>query len=142
MIVKIATSDSEIKAAQELRIEVFVEEQGIPKNMELDEKDERSTHALVIEDDIVIGTGRLTPNDDQSGTLSRIAIKKEARGRGLGGKIMDTLEQYARDNGFKSLDLTPHAYLEKFYGDLGYHTIEPNAGEVGGHPLIKMAKNL
>ena len=57
--IKFATTSEEIAAAQRIRQRVFIDEQGIPSNLEFDALDESAFHALCYLGNRLIGTGRL-----------------------------------------------------------------------------------
>ena len=65
------------REAKRIRFKVFVEEQGVPRELEMDENDAQSLHALAYADGRAIGTGRLLPD----GHIGRMAVLKEWRGR-------------------------------------------------------------
>jgi predicted GNAT family N-acyltransferase len=135
---KIASSQSEINEVLKMRHSIFVVEQGIPKELDDDGKDEDSIHLLVYSTDEIIASGRLTIQK-QDGVLSRIAVKAFYRSLGIGKKLVLELEQIAKEMGVKKLSLTPHAYLEKFYVNLGYQ--KTNITEkVDKYDLLKMIK--
>lgn len=136
----IAKRRIDINAAMNLRKKVFVKEQEIPLSLELDGNDGRSMHVVAINDEKVVGTGRLTIENER-GIISRIAIEKEYRSIGLGKKIILLLEQEAKDKKVKKLVLTPHKYLEEFYKSLGYLEYG-NTEIVGKHTLINMMKSI
>ena len=81
--------------ASRIRREVFVQEQGVPVQLELDKWDSRCEHALAYIDDGVIGTGRLLPD----GHIGRIAVLKEYRGQGYARAILQALLDHARSRG-------------------------------------------
>jgi len=133
--------DSEgFAAARNIRVAVFVKEQGIPEELELDETDHHATHVLVYSDDTPVATGRLSA-DGETGIIARIAVLPAYRGKELGRRVVTMLEKEAIRRGFAAVELSPHHYLERFYADLGYHRI-PGTEEVAGHRLIRMRKNL
>src|SRR2546426_12839481 len=78
--------------ATPIRFTVFVEEQGVPREIELDEMDERSLHALAFEDGQPVATGRLLPD----GHIGRMAVLKKWRGRGIGGPVLQQLADKGR----------------------------------------------
>ena len=79
--------------AQSLRVEVFVVEQGVPIELEWDEADEVSTHAVAYDEaGQVIATGRLLPD----GHIGRMAVRKSARGQGIGSEVLAALLQEAK----------------------------------------------
>ncbi len=138
----IVTDAKGISIVQKMRREIFGKEQGIPEQMDLDGKDERSIHVLLYQTDSPepIASGRLTI-EAESGILSRIAVAQGFRGSGIGKRIVRELEKIAREKKVKKLTLDPHAYLEKFYADLGYSKIA-GAKQVVQHQLITMIKDI
>lgn len=141
-IVRQAINPQEIEGAIRFRRKIFVEEQGIPLELDADGLDEDSLHVIALNhNNQVIGNGRLSPKGFH-GVISRIAIDKSTRGQGLGRQIMIALEKIARENGLKHLSLKPHAHLETFYSSLGYTTIPNTRSRVGEHELLEMEKKL
>ncbi|MGK0244471.1 MAG: putative GNAT family N-acyltransferase, partial [Pseudomonadota bacterium] len=66
-----------------IRYKVFVEEQGVPVELEWDEMDASSWHALAFTDDgTPVATGRLLPD----GHIGRMAVLETARGTGVGAR--------------------------------------------------------
>ena len=135
---KIATTEDEIGAARKIRKEVFVIEQRIPAELDLDSNEDCSTILLALAGTKCIGTGRLTINKID-GILSRISVSKEYRNLGIGKSIISELEIIAKQNNVQTLILTPHIYLENFYVSLGYKKV----GEekvAGKYRLLTMSK--
>jgi predicted GNAT family N-acyltransferase len=139
--VKRVRKPAELEQALTLRNEIFVQEQGIPAELDDDGLDDRAEHVLVLIDGRPVATGRLVVGKDGAGVLARIAVRSEIRGQGLGKLVVRELERIARERGARTLTLHPHSYLERFYSDLGYATI-PGTDSVGGHELITMSKRL
>lgn len=134
------TSAAELALAQQIRRLVFVEEQGIPAELEYDGTDETAIHVLAYKDTTAIATGRLLIDAAGVGTLGRIAVLPTERGNGIGGQIVRQLETCALAAGARRLVLHPHNYLETFYTNLGYQTIPNQESQVGQHRLIAMEK--
>jgi predicted GNAT family N-acyltransferase len=99
-----------------VRFEVFVEEQGVPEELEQDDKDPLCRHALLISDDVAIATGRL--QDD--GHIGRIAVLREHRGKGAGSRILAFLESIAKGAGLGRVYLGAQVHAIPFYEKLGY----------------------
>ncbi|KAL3900555.1 MAG: hypothetical protein SGARI_006216, partial [Bacillariaceae sp.] len=129
-----------VALCQALRMKVFVKEQGIPSEEELDGKDHSTLarHILVksIDNETAVGTGRIvfSKNHDDSSTdttytvsLGRIAVAKEYRKRGIGKEIIKKLEALALSQSdtrvVDRLVLTPHSYLQAFYASLGFSRV-------------------
>ena len=136
---KIASSEGEVNAARVIRNQVFVLEQGIPEELDIDSDEDRSVHLLAVGRNLqFIGTGRLTINED-TGILSRISVLNSYRNKGIGKSIILELEKLAREKGVKKLILSPHLHLENFYTGLGYKKIVGHQ-IAGGYKLISMIK--
>ena len=56
--VKLVETEEDMEAAVSIRFRVFVDEQSVPAEIELDEYDAVATHAIALEDGQAIGTGR------------------------------------------------------------------------------------
>ncbi len=98
--------------AQRLRTEVFVIEQGVPIELEWDESDEVSIHAVIYgEDNQPIATGRLLPD----GHIGRMAVQKALRGSGIGRFLLTSLLHEAQRLGHTTLVLHAQTYAVGFY---------------------------
>jgi predicted GNAT family N-acyltransferase len=115
VIVRIATAE-DMPAAFALRHEVFVLGQGVPAELELDELDAVSDHAVALVDEVVVGTGRLLP----TATIGRMAVAEAARGLGIGAAVLECLEQRARERGFAVVELHAQVHAAGFYDKAGY----------------------
>ncbi len=109
------------KDAGELRRVVFIEEQRIPKDLEWDEHDAVSVHA-VARNRIgqVIGTGRLLPAEDGMARIGRMAVHRVLRSGGHGAAVLKALEDAARARGDREVALHAQRSAERFYARLGY----------------------
>ena len=140
--IKQVTTADELALAQQIRRQVFVEEQGIPAELEYDVADGTATHVLVYKAHAPIATGRLLCEQDGLGILGRIAVLLDERGQGIGEQVVRKLEQCALTAGLRRLILHPHHYLESFYTRLGYQTVPGDDSTVGAPRLILMEKHL
>jgi predicted GNAT family N-acyltransferase len=102
--------------ATPIRFAVFVEEQAVPREIELDEMDAQSLHAVAFENGSAVGTGRLLPD----GHIGRMAVLKEWRGRGLGGQILRRLMDRARSRGDREVVLSAQVHATAFYRRHGF----------------------
>ena len=106
--------------AAPVRFKVFVEEQGVPREIELDDMDESSLHALAYDGSgKVIGTGRLLPAEREGEHLvshvGRLAVLQPWRGRGVGGAILRALIEAARARGDAQVALSAQTHALGFY---------------------------
>ncbi len=81
-----------ISVCHQIRQAVFVEEQGIDENLEIDDKDEEAKHYLLFENETAVGTGRWRKT--QHGIkLERYAVLPSWRNKGVGKKILEAMLQ-------------------------------------------------
>lgn len=103
--------------AQRVRIEVFVIEQNVPFELEWDEGDEVSTHAVAYdEQDRPVATGRLLPD----GHIGRMAVSLSLRGQGVGKAVLEVLLEVARSEGHTELLLHAQTHAIPFYERQGF----------------------
>lgn len=102
--------------AAPIRFAVFVEEQGVPREIELDEHDPDSVHAIVFDQDKAVATGRLLPD----GHIGRMAVLKPWRGRGVGTLMLNSLIQRAKERGDAELILSAQVHAVPFYRAHGF----------------------
>lgn len=105
------------KALKAIRKTVFVEEQGVPEDLEWDGLDEHAYHVMAFAaDGTPIGTGRLL----QDGHIGRIAVLKEWRGKGVGGALLDILLVIANKMGYEEARLHAQTRVLDFYLGRGF----------------------
>ncbi|MBI4755224.1 MAG: GNAT family N-acetyltransferase [Betaproteobacteria bacterium] len=105
--------------ARAVRHAVFILEQHIPAELEWDELDAVSRHALARDQTgTVVGAGRLLPD----GRIGRMAVLKEWRGRGVGRAVLAALEAEAGRRGMTELSLHAQVDAEGFYARNGYRS--------------------
>ncbi|HLB15376.1 MAG TPA: GNAT family N-acetyltransferase [Burkholderiales bacterium] len=111
-----------------VRDAVFVVEQGVPPEIERDEWDQRSDHALARDrEGRVVGTGRLLPD----GHIGRMAVLPEWRGEGIGSRILDSLVARARERGMKRVVLNAQTHAVPFYARHGFAAFGDQFVEAG-----------
>ena len=107
--------------AQPIRTTVFVTEQGVPVDLEWDEWDELSLHAIGRIGTQVVGTGRLLPVDmDGSMRIGRMAVLRQSRGQGVGAAILEALLSRAHGQGAREAVLHAQSYAAAFYRRFGF----------------------
>jgi predicted GNAT family N-acyltransferase len=102
--------------AKRIRFTVFVEEQRVPADLEMDDNDATSLHALAYADVRAIGTGRLLPD----GHIGRMAVLKEWRGQGAGRTMLRRLIDAARERGHAEVALSAQVHALEFYRAEGF----------------------
>lgn len=123
--VKLVTSEEEKQLAFEVRKKVFVEEQGVPLHLELDEFDKTAAHFIVQDDDQTIAAARVRENSPGVGKIERVCVLKDYRGKRLGVLIMEHVEKYAVEYGWEKLKLNAQSHAVPFYEKLGYVVTSP-----------------
>ncbi|MBR0872583.1 GNAT family N-acetyltransferase [Bradyrhizobium tropiciagri] len=124
--------------ASAIRYSVFVEEQRVPVELEWDDMDATSWHALGFTGDgAPVATGRLLPD----GHIGRMAVLKSARGTGVGARVLDALMAKAAELGYPRLILNAQTHAEQFYARVGFERVGEEFEEAG-IPHIEMRKRL
>jgi predicted GNAT family N-acyltransferase len=115
---------AELKAdAAPLRNQVFVQEQGVPVDMEWDEFDPLSLHA-VLRNRLgrTIATGRLLPAVAGVAKIGRMAVWRQMRGQGFGELVLLGLVQAAKERGDQAIVLHAQCSAERFYARQGFRS--------------------
>jgi len=98
--------------AMVVRRDVFIVEQSVPEDIELDNMDAVSLHAVAYADDgSPVGTGRLLPD----GHIGRMAVRRHARGAKIGTRLLQALIKQARQLGHRQVALHAQSHARGFY---------------------------
>jgi predicted GNAT family N-acyltransferase len=139
-IIEIAFGSDLMRDAFGLRFEVFVDEQGVPRELEVDELDPGATHLVAIRDDQVVGTLRMLEHDGAA-KIGRVAVRAAARGAGVGARLMDRAAAIAAERGLAEIVLHAQVAVAGFYRRLGY-VEEGDLFDEAGIPHIAMRKRI
>ncbi|WP_438018792.1 GNAT family N-acetyltransferase [Sorangium sp. So ce315] len=136
-------SDSPLYAgALRLRHEVFVVEQAVPADIEVDELDEGAQHYVVLEGDEVVATMRIVPCEDEDALkVGRVAVRKDLRGAGLGRRLLEEAIRIAAAQGARALVLNAQVGAAPFYRKLGFVEEGPIFDEAG-IPHTRMVRGM
>jgi predicted GNAT family N-acyltransferase len=118
--VRPARGAAEVEAAMDLRVKVFIDEQGVDASEEMDELDEVSLQIVGLDDAGVIATCRLRDLGDGEWKLERMAVDRRIRGLGVGARLLEGAERQARERGAETMVLHAQRRAEAFYGSQGY----------------------
>lgn len=111
-----------------VRTAVFVVEQDIPADLEWDDFDAVSVHALAVDaGGNPIGCGRLLPD----GHIGRMAVLAPWRGQGVGAALLDHLIAIARQRGDLRLRLHAQTQAMPFYARCGFAPVGAEFMEAG-----------
>lgn len=145
-MIRILESEKDRLLGFKLRTEVFVNEQNVPIELELDEKDnsEHTIHIGYFNIDELIGVARLIDMDKEVIHIGRVAIDKNHRGEGIGHKLILGCEDIAKKvlNRDFNIELSAQVYVETFYKKLGYNRINNNIYIDAGIEHIDMRKTI
>lgn len=145
-MIRILKSEKERSLGFKLRTEVFVNEQNVPIELELDEKDnsEHTIHIGYFNGDELIGIARLIDIDKEVIHIGRVAIDKHHRGKGIGHKLILGCEDIAKKvlNRDFNIELSAQVYVETFYKKLSYNRINNNIYIDAGIEHIDMRKTI
>jgi predicted GNAT family N-acyltransferase len=117
---------------------LFVEEQRVPREIEMDARDAACVHALAYMQGRAVGTGRLLPD----GHIGRMAVLEECRSCGVGGAILERLVEEARRRGVREVVLSAQTHALGFYRRYGFREDGPVFEEAGiPHQAMRRALN-
>ena len=113
--------DAERRAALALRREVFVDEQGVPPELEIDEHDAIALHLVALDGERIVATCRLV-DDAVAGRMKfgRLVVARDARGAGIGRALLDEAERRARGLGRARIVLAAQTSAMSLYERAGY----------------------
>jgi predicted GNAT family N-acyltransferase len=139
-ITSVGSDNQLMHGALDLRREVFVVEQGVPAEIEIDDEDAGAIHLVATVGQRVVATLRITPmgNADKIG---RVAVRRELRGNGIGSRMVEHAMRLIAEKGGREIVLHAQIQTTDFYRRLGYR----EEGEVemdAGIPHIWMRKRL
>jgi predicted GNAT family N-acyltransferase len=129
-VVRLAADRADKDAALAVRYDVFVTEQNVPEDLELDEHDETADHFVAYDDELPVGAGRLVveppgfaaadPALGPVAHLGRLAVRPDARGTALGVALVRAIEDRAAERGLRVVALSAQTHALGFYERLGY----------------------
>jgi predicted GNAT family N-acyltransferase len=117
--------------AYAIRRQVFIEEQHVPEEIELDADDARAFHALATLGGDAIGCGRMLDHGDGEVKIERMAVLPQFRGTGVGRDILRFLMDRARARGLRKAILHAQLTAEGFYLKEGFTPIGGVFDEAG-----------
>jgi len=136
------TQSSSYADALAIRKEVFIKEQQVPVEREIDENEQQAIHFVLYNDqNEPLATVRLLPSDNNTIKVQRMAVVKKARKHHYGKVIMQEAENYASNHDYQKMTLGAQISAQNFYRNLGYQ----EEGDIfwdAGMEHITMTKNL
>lgn len=132
MEVKQAATSEQREDAYTVRKTVFVGEQNVPPELEIDELEDEAVH-FVLYDEVgqPCGAGRFRTVGEY-GKVERICVLKSARGKGAGNLVMDAVESHAKTvPGLTALKLDAQLHAIPFYEKRGYDIVSDEFLDAG-----------
>ena len=127
-----------MKRAHAIRRRVFIEEQHVPEEIEMDADDAHAFHALATLDGVAIGCGRMVDHGASEVKIGRMAVLREYRNTGVGAIILRFLIDRARDRGVRKAILHAQLAAEGFYLKEGFAQVGDVFEEAGiAHRLME-----
>jgi predicted GNAT family N-acyltransferase len=129
-------SEKELKRAFSIRLRVFVREQGVPEEIELDADDNRASHLLATVDGKPVGTARIVIKNTRA-KIGRMAVLRNYRGKGVGKALLKRALELARKRRAKLIYLNAQVPVVGFYEKMGFRFVGRVFMEAG-IPHLKM----
>ncbi|HEX6440514.1 MAG TPA: GNAT family N-acetyltransferase [Candidatus Binatia bacterium] len=129
-IVKKISSEKEWQQALRIRVRVFVREQGVPAELELDDDDRKALHLLAFIGTRAIGTARIVMRPRQA-KIGRMAVLKSHRRKKVGRKLLARAIATAKKQGARKIYLHAQVPVVEFYESAGFRCVGPVFEEAG-----------
>ena len=140
LVVRIADFDADLADIRTIRFTVFVDEQQVPAEMEIDDNDAHCIHLLAADNDEPVGTGRI--DLEESGKVGRVAVLAPRRGQGVGTALMSLAHCVARENALETVWCNAQVSAVPFYEHLGYRITSAEPFDEAGIPHVRMECSL
>lgn len=114
-----------------IRTKVFVEEQNVPKNLEIDDREAECTYFNIYIDNKAVATARIFVTDDNGIHIQRVAVLKDYRQQHLGSELIKAMIDYAKNGHYDYAILGAQDHAQAFYQKLGFEVVGPQYQEVG-----------
>jgi predicted GNAT family N-acyltransferase len=114
-----ARTREEMRAALELRHDVFCVEQGVPERDEVDGRDPEGIHLVAVRDGELLATCRILLVGGTA-QFSRLAVRRSARRQGIATALLAAADEEARAGGARRLVLHAQTYARELYDQAGY----------------------
>lgn len=116
-----ATTQAHFAHLFKIRVKVFVEEQAVSANEEIDDLDETTPLFIAYHEGVPVATARLIFVDQTLAKIGRVAVLKEYRGQGIGKEMLLYLMQYLKqETDVKTVKLGAQCQAIPFYEKLGF----------------------
>lgn len=135
-----ARDDADLEGAVVLRLEVFCDEQGVPRSMEIDGRDGQAAHLVARADGRVVGTLRLM-SEGATAKIGRVAVVATHRRRGIASRMLELALERAAQLGCRRARLAAQLRATGVYSDVGF-TVESEPFMQAGIEHVWMGRTI
>jgi len=128
--VRSVDSRKTLEKAYTIRTRVFVREQGVPEEIEMDRDDKRAFHFLAFAAGKAVGTARVVMHRGTA-KIGRMAVLKSYRGRGIGTKLLKRAIVMAKKQDAQKIYLHAQVTVIGFYEAMAFRCVGPVFKEAG-----------
>lgn len=139
MNIQQVTTEEQLEDAYKVRRKVFVDEQQVSEEEEIDQFEDDASHIVLYDNNEPIGAARVRILDE-IGKLERICVLQSSRKKGAGKILVTKLEEIAQSQGATKLKLNAQTHAIPFYQRLGYEVVSDTFLDAG-IPHVTMIKN-
>ena len=122
-VIEIQKGDPLYEKAIELRYLLFFKEHNLPKEIVNDEKEDKSIHIAISQEDEIIAYARLSELKNKEFQISQMVVAPRHQKQGYGEKLLLNTVQIAKDKGAKNIMLNARTTVTGLYKKLGFHEI-------------------
>jgi len=141
--IKTPKTRDDFKAYYALRYRVLREPYGYPKGTEKDDYEPISEHFMVVnEKGEVVGVVKLFEKSEEVGHISHLAVAPEHQHKGVGHLLLQTVEQRARERGFKIIGTMARTTASSYFERTGFRVVGIPSPHLGTTHLVWMEKPL
>ena len=130
IVVKRVASQAELVQVLTIRIRVFVQEQKVPAEIELDNDDQRAIHFLATASAKAVGTARVVMKHGNA-KIGRMAVLKSYRRKGVGAQLIKHAVASAQKLRAEKIYLHAQVAVIGFYEGMGFHAVGKIFDEAG-----------
>ena len=134
--VRVADFAADYESLRAVRFTVFVGEQQVPAEIEMDDDDSVCIHVVALDDGNPVGTGRI--DITKAGKIGRVAVIESRRRQGIGEAIMRGLHGVAKENSLSGVWCNAQVAAAEFYKSLGYRITSDEPFDEAGIPHVRM----
>jgi ElaA protein len=128
--IKRVSAQAELVQALAIRIRVFVREQRVPAEIELDADDRQAVHFLALKSGKAVGAARIVLKRGKA-KIGRMAVLKSHRGKGVGKALLKHTVDMSRRLKAQQVYLNAQVAVIGFYQKLGFRAVGPVFSEAG-----------